>query len=209
MPGSGEWLLRGVSVAVAAGERLAVTGPTGAGKTLLLRALALLDPLDEGEVRWRGRAVAPAEVPAFRARAVYLHQRPGIFEGTVADNLRAPFELAVHRGRAYDEPSVIALLEGLGRGRSFLTKASSDLSGGEAQLTAFLRAIQVGPEVLLLDEPTAALDREAAGMIEVLVDRWLVERRDERALVWVTHDLAQAERVATRALRLEAGRRAA
>lgn len=202
------WLLRGISVAVGPGERIGIVGPTGAGKTVLLRAMALLDPLDEGEILWRGRPIDDAAVPGFRRRAIYLHQRSALVEGTVDANLRQPFGFAVADG-AYDPDRMKEELSALGRDASFLAKLTADLSGGEAQIAAFLRAIQLDPLVLLLDEPTAALDREAASAIERLVEGWFSEREGERALVWVSHDHDQARRMTERIIALSAGRMAA
>jgi ABC-type sugar transport system ATPase subunit len=89
----GRVLLDDVSLEVGAGERVALQGPSGSGKTLLLRSLALLDPLDQGEVLYEGEPVADDEVPGFRRRVVYLTQAPVLVEGTVADNLALPFRL--------------------------------------------------------------------------------------------------------------------
>lgn len=204
----GEWLLRGVSLAIEPGERVAVAGPTGAGKTLLLRALALLDPVDEGEVLWRGGPVADAAVPGYRRRAIYLHQRPALMEGTVEANLRRPFAFAVAED-GYQPDRVRELLAAVSRDESFLAKRTTDLSGGEAQIAALLRALQLGPHLLLLDEPTAALDREAGAAIERLVERWFSWGDRSRSLVWVSHDPEQARRMTTRAVRLSGGRMAA
>jgi putative ABC transport system ATP-binding protein len=201
----GGWLLREVDVAVRPGDRVAVLGPSGAGKTLLLRALAMLDPLDEGTVLWNGHAVRGEAVPSFRGAVVYVHQRPALFEGSVEANLRHPFAFKAHRKRRFDRARIIGLLEGLGRDATFLEKSHGDLSGGEAQVVALLRAIQLDPEVLLLDEPTASLDREAARAVEGLVGRWLAEAVGARAYVWVTHDPEQAQRVAHRSLLMHAG----
>src|SRR6516225_10098175 len=99
----GDWLLHGVCIAISPGDRLAVTGPSGAGKTLLLRALALLDPLDEGVIQWKGQSVSGSDVPAYRREVIYLHQRPSLFEGSVEANLRYPFSLKVNRGRSFNK----------------------------------------------------------------------------------------------------------
>src|SRR5690348_1236328 len=69
----GGWLIRDVSVSIGSGDRLGVRGPSGAGKTVLLRAIALLDPLDEGAIRWDGRVVRGEAVPDYRKRVIYLH----------------------------------------------------------------------------------------------------------------------------------------
>jgi putative ABC transport system ATP-binding protein len=200
------WLLDHVSLNIARGDRISLVGPSGSGKTLLLRALALLDPLDTGEILWCGRRLRGHEVPYFRSRVMYLHQRPSLLEGTVELNLRQPFSLAVHRDKVFARERITAILAALGRDASFLLKQQSDLSGGEAQLTSLLRAIQLDPDLLLLDEPTSALDSASTAAVESLVASWYEERPEERAIVWVSHDLDQAHRVSSTVRLLRDGR---
>lgn len=203
--GEASWLLRDLSLELSVGDRVAVVGPSGAGKTLLLRALALLDPVEEGEILWQGDPVADDAVPSFRRRVIYLHQRPALVEGTVEANLRRPFSF-VSADQNYDPDGVRSLLASLGRDETFLGKQTTELSGGEGQIVAFLRALQLGPRVLLLDEPTAALDRDAVAALERLVQGWYEEDSRGRAFIWVSHDAEQASRMTQRALRLAAGR---
>ena len=200
----GTVLIDRISLAVRAGERLGIEGPTGAGKTVLLRALALLDPVEEGTVRHRGEPVDDRDVPRFRSRVAYLHQTPALLEGTVEESLRSPFELAVHGDRSFGRDRAVELLAAFGRDASFLAKQRDDLSGGERQVTALVRLLQLEPEVVLLDEPTAALDPETTARAEELLVRWV--GGGERAAVWVSHDPAQTGRLATRRLRVEGGR---
>lgn len=202
---AGRLLLDGVSMGLEAGDRMALVGATGSGKTLLLRGLAMLDPLDGGEVLWRGQRVSGAYVPLYRSRVIYLHQRPAIVEGTVEDYLRQPFLMQVHRARHFVRRRIVSLLESLQRDESFLAKLQRDLSGGEAQLAALLRAMQLDPNVLLLDEPTAALDAATGMMVEKLIANWLEERPSERATVWVSHDMQQAQRVSNRTIHMAQG----
>jgi putative ABC transport system ATP-binding protein len=205
-PGGADWLLRGVCFELRPGHRLAVLGPSGAGKTLLLRALALLDPLDEGVIQWRGEGIPAHAVPAYRREVAYVHQRPPLFEGSVESNLLRPFSLRVNRGRRFDRGRVLTFLDSLGRDPSFLDRLTRDLSGGEGQIVALVRALQLDPAVLLLDEPTASLDKGTARTIEGLVGRWLDEAPSQRALVWVTHDREQACRIAGRTLSMQGGK---
>jgi len=200
----GRRLLDDVSLAVAPGERLAIVGPTGSGKTLLLRTLARLDPVDAGEIRWNGEPVLGNAVPRFRARVMYLHQRPALVEGTVEHNLRLPFTLRSRQHAAFSRDTVLKLLDDVGRDESFLRRSGRDLSGGEAQIVAVLRAVQLDPDVLLLDEPTAALDEASAASIEQLVHRWH-EQSADRALIWVSHNPQQVQRIANRVVRMAGG----
>ncbi|MHB1561658.1 MAG: ABC transporter ATP-binding protein [Isosphaeraceae bacterium] len=200
------WLIRGISLVVQPGDRLGVLGPSGAGKTVLLRALARLDPLDEGIIRSAGQEVRGDAVPEYRRRVVYLHQRPALLEGSVEENLRYPFSLKVHRERSFDPATAEGLLARLGREPGFLAKNARDLSGGESQLVGLVRALLLDPAVLLLDEPTASLDSPTARAVEKVLEEWLAAAPEARALVWVSHNPDQARRMTGRRIHLRAGR---
>jgi putative ABC transport system ATP-binding protein len=205
-PRTGGWLIRDVSLNVEPGDRVGVLGPSGAGKTVFLRALALLDPLDAGAIHYQGQAVVGDAVPPYRSQVIYLHQKPALHEGTVEDNLRQPFTLKAHHERKFDRRQAADLLTSLGRDAQFLQKSSRDLSGGEAQITALVRAIQLEPTILLLDEPTASLDPATAQAVEAMLDRWMAARAEARAMVWVGHDRDQTLRMTKRTFSLTAGR---
>jgi putative ABC transport system ATP-binding protein len=204
-PKADGWLIRDVSFAINFGDRLGLLGPSGAGKTVLLRAIALLDPLDCGKVLWQHHPVHGEAVPTYRKQVIYLHQRPALLEGSVEDNLRFPFSLKTHRDKAFDRGRAVDLLTALGRDTAFLDKSSRDLSGGESQIVALVRAVQLDPAVLLFDEPTASLDPATAGAVEAIVEAWLAERASDRALVWVSHDRSQTLRVTGRTIALRSG----
>jgi putative ABC transport system ATP-binding protein len=205
-PKSDGWLIRDVNMSVHYGDRLGIVGSSGAGKTVLLRALAMLDPIDAGEILWNGRPVHGDAVPGYRKQVIYLHQRPALYEGSVEDNLRYPFTLEGHRSNAFDRSRVVELLAALGRDAGFLAKSSRDLSGGEAQIVALIRATQLEPSVLLLDEPTASLDPGTAQALEAVINRWLIGKTGERALVWVSHDQQQTLRMTAQTIALHSGR---
>jgi putative ABC transport system ATP-binding protein len=113
--------------------------------------------------------------------------------------------LAIHAHERFDREWVVSLLDRVGRGPEFLDQAGRELSGGEAQVVAVIRALQLHPRVLLLDEPTASLDAATAQAIEQLVAGWHREAAGERATVWVTHDHEQSSRVADRLLWMKSG----
>jgi putative ABC transport system ATP-binding protein len=133
-------------------------------------------------------------LPLYRTQVIYVPQRPTLFEGTVEENLQMVFQLVVHQQRRYCREQVVGDLGQLNRSEDFLAQAAPRLSGGEAQILGLLRALQLEPQVLLLDEPTASLDPDSTARVEVLLEHWL--RGDgRRACIWTSHDAAQIERV--------------
>jgi len=205
-PSDDGWLFQDIDLDLEAGDRLALVGPTGSGKSLILRALALLDPVDRGEVLWEGRYVPDSEVPSYRSKAIYLQQRSPLVPGTVEENLQIPFELRSRSHQPFPRDEALHLLEQFGAGEDFLAKKSANLSGGERQIVGLLRALLANPTVLLLDEPTASLDRDSAAIVEQLVLAWQADSPDDRTYLWVSHDPEQVVRVTDRILKLARGR---
>ncbi|OAH64191.1 ABC transporter ATP-binding protein [Dietzia cinnamea] len=170
---------------VPAGRRLAIVGPNGAGKSTALSLLAGHLRPDSGEVRLDGRVVSSprTHVPAHRRRVVALEQRPGLLPHlTALDNVAyGPRARGVRRrdalARARTELEAVGCADLAGR-------RPHELSGGQAQRVALARALAVDPELVLLDEPLAALDVEVAPEIR----RLLADRLTGRAVVMVTHD---------------------
>jgi putative ABC transport system ATP-binding protein len=178
--------LRDISFAVAPARVTVVVGPSGAGKSTLLRLLNRMEEPSAGTVSFRGRPSPAYDVLELRRRVGLLMQRPTPFPGAVLENLRAG-------APALAEDAAKALLRRVGLAESFLPRDTADLSGGEAQRVCLARALAVGPEVLLLDEATSALDPFAANVVEGVV-RSLAD--DGLTVVMVSHDLAQARRLA-------------
>ncbi len=192
-------ILQNISFAVQPGEVLAITGPSGAGKSTLLRLLNRLDEPSSGDVLVHGtsfRSLSPREL---RRRLGMVMQRAFLFPGTVYGNVR--YGPAQH-GVPFSNRDADALLEQVGMA-GYGDRDALTLSGGEAQRISIARTLANQPEVLLLDEPTSALDPDAKQAVELLLARVVRER--QVACAWVTHDYAQARRVADRILRIEAG----
>lgn len=198
----GAWIWRHLDLLLRSGERVALVGPSGSGKTLLLRSVAGLDPLDEGSVSLEGRALEEWRVPEYRSRVMYLPQDAALVEGTVEDNLRVPFGFEIHAGRSFERMRALELLEALGRHEAFLEKHSDDLSGGERQTAALLRALLLEPQILLLDEPAASMDETLARGAEALVAAWMERPGGRRAVLWTSHQAHRLDRVTDRRMEL-------
>lgn len=183
-------VLDGVDAAIAADGITAVFGPSGSGKTTLLRLCNRLDVPDAGRVLLDGEDVAPMEPAKLRRRVGMVFQRPTPFGGSVLDNLRVA-------DPAMEPEAADALLVRCGLDAPFRDRIAAELSGGEAQRMCLARTLATRPEVLLMDEPTAALDGPAARGIESTV-RALAA--DGVTVVWVGHDADQVRRVADRVL---------
>jgi putative ABC transport system ATP-binding protein len=175
-----------------------IAGPSGSGKSTLLRLFNRLADPDAGEVVYRGVSVQDRDPLELRREVCLVPQLPALLDGSVEDNIRFAARLA---GR---DPDVPRLLELAGLRSAYRERDSSQLSVGEQQRAMLARALAVEPRVLLLDEPTSALDVDARDAVERTVTE--LRERIEVSVVLVTHDLAQARRMASWVVRLDHGR---
>jgi putative ABC transport system ATP-binding protein len=189
-------VLRGVDLEVPDGGVTVVLGPSGSGKSTLLRLCNRLEAPSAGTVRFRGADLAGVDPLAHRRRVGMVFQQPTPFGGTVRDNLRVAAPDA-------GEGAMAAALGRAGLAAGFLDRQASELSGGESQRACLARTLMAGPEVLLMDEPTSALDEAARSGLERLA-RELCDAGVP--VLWVTHDLAQAARIADAVVRMDDGR---
>ena len=199
-------ILSAFTCEVGRGELVALMGPSGAGKTTILRAVAGLDPFDEGTIEVGGvqveggRVLAPPELRALRRQVGMVFQFHCLFEHlpVIKNVWLAPVH--AHGARLSDaEARARELLRSLGvehRAHAL----PRELSGGEAQRVAIARALAVDPPLLLMDEPTASLDAARKAEVGALLRRLTGEHR---TLVVSTHDEAFAREWATRIVRLE------
>ena len=220
------WIWKNISLDLAAGERLALTGPSGSGKSLLLRTLAGLDVIssitsaEKGSISFASKSLQDWEIPQYRSKVCYIPQLPTFFEETVEKNLKRIFHMKVHQHLQYDREKILKWLKelalpltssnssGITDPSGFLERPAKELSGGEAQIAALLRVLQLAPQILLLDEPTSSLDIESTKLFEKLLLKWQTEitttQQDSsisttpRAWIWVSHNPEQLQRMCSR-----------
>ena len=196
----GRVLVSDISVQVRSGEMLAVVGPSGAGKSSFLRLLNRLDEPTGGTVCFNGQDYREMAPQHLRRQVGMVMQAAYLFPGTVAANVA--FGPQQNGGRLSLE-QIGALLERVGLA-GYEARDVSNLSGGEAQRVSLARTLANAPAALLLDEPTSALDDVSSRGIEELVLGIIRER--QMTCVIVTHNTAQARRIADRTMTLEGGK---
>lgn len=175
-----------VSGAVNSGDVLIVRGPSGAGKSTLFRVLSRLQPSSGGVAFLQGKSWLQIPGTAWRANVHYLSQKPVLFDGTVADNLAKPFETRLGSQKKLDIDRARELMGQLLLSQELWGQDARTLSGGEASRLAFARALLIDPVVLLLDEPTAALDEQARQALYRVLSGWLKET--DRAALLISHN---------------------
>lgn len=213
IPAHQRLLIDGATGKLLAGQVTVLTGASGSGKSVLLRVLAGLLPMSGGNVCLRSddqstssayysiHDTAPIQ---WRTHVALLAQHPQLLEGSVLENLQMPYQLQAHQHLDFDIDWHIAQLEQLQRSADFLQQEVYHLSGGERQLVNTLRLLQLNPRVLLLDEPTAALDSDTSAQLVNLLMNWL-QADKQRTLLWVTHDTQDIMPLADQHWQMQAG----
>jgi len=207
-------VLRGVSFGVERGDVKAVLGPSGSGKSTMLRCLALLEPIDGGEVKLEGRTVGvrqagsrsirlPERELAHQRRDIgMVFQRFNLFPHlTALGNVMLGLTEVRRRSKSEAREIADAMLERVGlsaRAGHF----PSELSGGQQQRVAIARALVLNPRVMLFDEPTSALDPELVGEVLAVIEELA---REGMTMVVVTHEVGFARKVADRVLMMDEG----
>ncbi len=196
-------VLDSVGLEIERGEITALIGPSGAGKTSLLRLLNRLDDPVSGEILYGSRSIMEYPVRELRRQVGFVFQTPVMFPGTVRDNLRAASELA---GK-----STIDSEEGLRKAMaladldvSLADRDGERLSVGQKQRVNVARALMTAPEVLLMDEPTSALDPETADRLMETVRH--LGHKQGLTVVMITHRLTEARRASDSTVLMERGR---
>ena len=184
-------ILKNITFSVQDGQILAIVGDSGSGKTTLLKTINRMIEIDRGEILLNNRSIKDMDPIALRRSACMMLQTPTMLDGTVQDNIEFGLKL---RGDLISQRSkIIQAIKDAGLPKKFLSKDAAKLSGGEQQRVSLARLMVLEPKVLLLDEPTAALDQKLIRTIEETILN-LCKKRN-LIILWVTHDHNQARRV--------------
>jgi putative ABC transport system ATP-binding protein len=197
-------ILSSIDLAIEEGSFTAIVGPSGGGKSTLVRLLNRLDDPTSGRILFRGRDITAIDPLSLRRRIGLVLQKPHMFEGTVLENLRLPFRFA---GKKIESPNEQRLQDALDICQlpgDILNQTARNLSFGQQHRLSLARALLLEPEVILLDEPTSALDRPTADRLGETLRQ--IGRQLHLTIVMVTHDLRLAGRVANRLAYIEKGR---
>ncbi len=185
-------ILNRVSACIEEGGSYAIVGPSGSGKTTLLRLFNLMNIPDQGKVLFRGTSAFEFPITEYRRTIPIVFQEPVLFEGSVEDNLLAPFRMKKWMQDSPPKSRIRQVLKICQLSSQDLKQNNQTLSGGEKQRVAIARALLLGPEILLLDEPTSALDLQTANR---LIDN-ILKYYTRLTLIMVSHATQLIEKMA-------------
>ncbi|MDO5078518.1 MAG: ATP-binding cassette domain-containing protein [Streptococcus minor] len=180
-------ILEDISLSIEKGSHLTITGPSGSGKSSLLKVLSSLVSHNSGTLLYQGQDVQHLDPVAYRRQVSYCFQQPVLFGQTVRDNLTFPFEI---RSLPFDMEKASSALNRLNLSSEFLDKPIKELSGGEKQRVALVRNLLFEPEVLLLDEVTSGLDEKTKSLLRSFLQDL---HQKGMTLIEVTHDQMELE----------------
>ncbi len=195
-------ILSQINTGLERGRLSALIGPSGGGKSTLLRLLNRLDEPDAGQIERRGKLLHSYPVRQLRRKVAFMPQQTTVFAGSLKDNLLLAQTFCLPGSAEFSQHSLNAILERVGLSPHLLDRAAADLSGGERQRLALARLLLAEPEVLLLDEPASALDPPAREQLGQFL-RKQVEAGI--SVIFSSHDMAFVRRFADNFLFLSKG----
>lgn len=192
-------ILTDVNFSVEEGQRLTLIGPSGGGKSSILKLIAGLISPTTGRILFNGQVIDDLDMPTHRQTVSYCFQQPVLFGETVLDNLVFPY---IVRSQEPDRATMIEALSRVNLDESFLSKKITEISGGEKQRVALVRNLLGQPKVLLLDEISTGLDSETKEIVHQLLENYLA---NGHTIIEVTHDQSEIDS-AKKILHVQGGR---
>ena len=197
-------ILKGINLEIKKGEKVILIGPSGSGKSTLLRCLNLLEQIDKGNIKFKGKDInSQININEYRQKIGMVFQQFNLFTNlTVKENIMlAPVNLNL-KTKEEAEKDAIKLLKRINL-KDKADKFPSQLSGGEKQRVAIIRALAMNPEILLFDEPTSALDPE---MVKEVLDLMQEVAEEGMTMVIVTHEMDFAKEIGSKIIFMDEGR---
>ncbi len=197
---NGQTILSNINLEITEKEFILISGPSGSGKSSLLRLFNRLDSPSSGEIYFRTKALSSLPVLELRRKVGMLFQKAAVFPGTVRDNL---LPLASEKEKSKAEAEMLRLLKEMNLSKSLLDEDMGVLSGGEQQRISLARVLLNQPEVLLLDEPSSALDPENTRLIFENLE--YLNQEKGLTIILVSHNEAARKLINIRELIMENG----
>lgn len=179
----GQQILKKIHLTVEKGKIVTVTGPSGGGKSTLLKMMGMLISPTSGTIYYKGQDMLDYEPTEYRKEVSYFFQNAVLFDDTVRENLAFPARIREDR---FDEARAKNGLETVQLPTSYIDKPIKDLSGGERQRVALIRNLMYPPKVLLMDEVTSSLDKENREIIISFIQQ--LNKNEEVTILWITHN---------------------
>lgn len=195
----GEMILKNISLNSEAGDFISVVGPSGGGKSTLLKLCSHLISPTQGDILFNNQSLFTYNPTELRKSISYCFQTPYLFGDTIMENLTFPFAI---RNLKFDQERVNELFSLFQMTTDYLTKEVKNLSGGEKQRIALIRSLIFIPKILLLDEVTSALDSDNTAIVEKVISEY---HKQGLTVLWITHNPEQSRKYANKILTIEAG----
>lgn len=193
-------ILEDISLKIEYGDFISIVGPSGGGKSTLLKLVSNLISPSKGSISFKNKDIMQYSPIEVRQQCAYCYQLPYLFGNTVLENLAFPYEI---RGKKINFDKINELLSLFKMNKDYIDKNVDKLSGGEKQRLALIRTLIFQPEVLLLDEITSALDTDNTLIVENVIKDL---HQNGTTILWVTHNLDQSKKYANKLLTIENGK---
>ncbi|MCY6355630.1 ABC transporter ATP-binding protein [Clostridium sp. ZS2-4] len=193
-------ILEDINLKVEHGDFISIIGPSGGGKSTLLKLISNLVSASKGSISFKNKDITQYSPLEIRQQCAYCYQLPYLFGNTVLENLAFPYEI---RGKKIHFDKIYELLSLFKMDKDYIDKNVDKLSGGEKQRLALIRTLIFKPEVLLLDEVTSALDTDNTLIVENIIKDL---NNKGTTILWVTHNIDQSKKHANKLLTIENGK---